>query len=218
MREEDFNFRPPSSLSALPSRSPLSFGTIRHRRRSSRSPGGISLISNDNNNGDERSGRRAEGGGGGGAERTRRTTTITGIKPHVGLVRNSHIDRALRMEAGERFESSWSSKPVPSALVLRSVSLTLSLSCPRSPWVQPRYLVPFPRPIRRAPTTSAGIRVDSRQDYPVNNAPNSPQDLSCIIAKLFRSHFQSACLLLFGFFDSLSFPFFDEETASSRAP
>lgn len=155
MSEEDFNFRPPSSLSTLPSRSPLSFESIRHRRRSSRSPGGISLISYDNNNGDERSGRRAEGGGGGGAERTRRTrtTTITGIKPHVGLVRNSHIDRALRMEAGERFESSWSSKPVPSALVLRSVSLTLSLSCPRLPWVLPaisfRFLAPYVGPRQR---------------------------------------------------------------------
>lgn len=127
--EEDFNFRPPSFLSALPSRSPLSSGTIRHRRRSSRSPGGISLISYDNNNGDERSGRGAGGGGGGGggggAERTRRRTTITGIKYRVGLVRNSHIDRALRMEAGERFESSWSSKPVPS-------SATSSSCLPRS--------------------------------------------------------------------------------------
>lgn len=123
--EKDFNFRPPSFLSALPSRSPLSVGTIRHRRRSSRSPGGISLISYDNNNGDERRGRGAGGGRRGGAERTTRrtTTTITGIKPRVGLVRNSHIDRALRMETGERFESSWSSKPVPS-----SVSYSLLLS------------------------------------------------------------------------------------------
>jgi len=50
VRKEDFNFRSLSFLSALPSRSPLSFETIRH----SRSPGGISLISCDNNN-DERS-------------------------------------------------------------------------------------------------------------------------------------------------------------------
>lgn len=170
---EDFNFRPPSFLSALPSRSPLSFGTIRHPRRSSRSPGGISLISYDNNNGDKRSGRGAEGGGEGGAERTRRTT-ITGIKPHVGLVRNSHIDRALRMEAGERFESSWSSKPVPSPGT--SPCLPHSLVIPSTFAAgSPRYLIPFPRPMRRAPTTSARVRVDSRQDYPVNNAPNSPR-------------------------------------------
>jgi len=34
--------------------------------------------------------------------------TLARVEP----VRNNHIDRALRMEAGERFESSWSSKLV----------------------------------------------------------------------------------------------------------
>jgi len=123
VRKEDFNFRPLSFLSALPSRSPLSFGTIRHSRRS---PGGIPLISCDNNN-DERSGRAAEEGRSKGrAERTRRTTTITGIKTLVGPVRNSRIDRALRMEAGERFESSWSSKSVPSFGLYFALSPLLS--------------------------------------------------------------------------------------------
>lgn len=190
------------------------FGTIRHRRRSNRSPAGISLISYDNNNGDERSERRKEREGRGGIGRTRRTTTITGIKPRVGLVRNSHIDRALRMEAGERFESSWSSKPVSSSGTLPRLPSSLVIPAPRSPGVllvlsHPfRFLAPYVGPRRHR---RGKVQVVLRQDYPVNNAPNSPRDLSCIIAKLFRSRFQSACLLFSSFGSpslsrSLSYP------------
>lgn len=51
------------------------------------------------------------------------------------------------------------------------------------------------------------VQVGSRQDYPVNNAPNSSRDLSCIIAKLFRSRFPIGVpfrLLWFSLFPSLS--------------
>lgn len=100
------------------------------------------------------------------------------------------------------------------APVLRLVSLPLSLSRPRSPRVLRAIAFRFLAP-RHDDVASAGIRVDSRQDYSVNNAPNSPGDLSCIIAKLFRSHFQSARVFLFDFFDSLSLPLSSSEKTSS---
>lgn len=50
----------------------------------------------------------------------------------------------------------------------------------------------FPAPCVRHRRHRQRERVVSRQDYWVNIAPNSPLDLSCIIAKLFRSRFQSA--------------------------
>lgn len=132
---------------------------------------------------------------------------ITGIKPRVGLVRNSHIDRALRMEAGARFESSWSSKPgsasprlsrlvsLPPALVIPS-TFAGGVLCALLPF---RFLAPCVRLRRRRRRRHRQRdRVVLRQDYRVNNAPNSPRDLSCIIAKLFRSRFQSASFQLFG--------------------
>lgn len=137
-------------------------------------------------------GERAEGVGGGGAERTRSTTTITGIKPRVALVRNSHIDRALRMGAGEGFESSWSSMPVPSALVLRSISLTLSLSRSVSS-------------VHASGPDNVGRRSRWARDkiIQLTMRQTRPEIYPALLQNFSVAVLQSACL--FGFFDSPSF-------------
>lgn len=171
--EEDFNFRPPSSLAAPPSHSPFSFGTIRHRRRSSRSPGGISLISYDNNNGDE------SGGRGGRRRRRRRSRKDEENDDDNGDQAPCRACEKQPYRSGIAHGSRRGFRIIVVEHACTSLYLSYSLIIPF------RFLRPCvgPRQCRQ------GVRVGSRQDYPVNNAPNSSQDLSCIIAKLFRSRF-----------------------------
>ncbi|KAH0953127.1 hypothetical protein HN011_005785 [Eciton burchellii] len=126
-RAEDFNFRPRSSLSlSSGSRSPLSSGTdIVVDRRADRQVESLSYLYGDNKDGN---------GGLKGPkirwkDETENDQDDNGdqTSARVELVRNNHIDRALRMEAGERFESSWSSKPVQAPA---SPCLTSSLVIP----------------------------------------------------------------------------------------
>lgn len=125
--------------------------------------------------------KRMEHGGGAWTARIR-TRTITGIKAHVGLAGNSHIDRPLRMEETESVlnhrgrASEQASKP--SRLVLPPPSRLPSLAHP---------LRESLHRVDRVSTPSGAFRPDveadslGRRDYPVNNAPNLPRDPSPLL-------------------------------------
>lgn len=209
--EEDFNFRPPSFLSALASRSPLSFDTT----SSSIEPIAGRNLSYLLRQQQRRQGTREMSG----RRRWRRSRKDEedddngGSSPMSGLWETAISIGHCAWKPGSVSNHRGRVSLYP---VLRPVSLTLSLSRPRSLRVSPAISFPFPRPHAFMGPDDIDGGPDSRQDYPVNNAPNLPRDLSCIIAKLF----QPACLLL-GFFDSLSLSLsrlLDEKTAPSRAP
>lgn len=131
--EEDFNFRLPSSSFALPRRSPLSFGTIRHRCRSSRSPGGISLIFYDNNNGDERREQKEEV-----EERSRKDEEDdddNGDQAPCRACEKQPYRSAIAPWKPESVSNHRGRVSLCRAPVLRLVSLPLSLSRSRSPRV-----------------------------------------------------------------------------------
>lgn len=116
-------------------------------------------------------------------------------------MRNNHIDRTLRMEAGECSESSWSSKPVqaPASPCLAS-SLVIPSNVSRGP---PIVSVLSLR--RRLAEGTGDSRVLSRQDYPVNNASNSLRRSVLHYCKTFTEPFPVGVLsCLFGFFDGIT--------------
>jgi len=92
-----------------------------------------------------------------------------GDQARVGLVRNSHIDRTLRMEGGEAFRiivveqarASPGFTYLPSSLV---IPFTFSAGDPLPPFPSPRFARSGPDDIGRR------AKQCSRQDYPVYNA------------------------------------------------
>jgi len=129
----------------------------------------------------------------------RRMRMITGIKPRVGLVRNSHIDRALRMEAGAAFRIIVVERASVRRAARRLVSLPpwFSLSRPRSPRVL-RRAVAFPVRSHRV-SGSAEHRVVVSRDkiIELTMRRTRSRDPSCVIAKLFRGRFHFGTRIFF---------------------
>lgn len=98
------------------------------------------------------------------------------------LVRNSHIDRALRMEAGGTFriivvEQALASPCLPSSLV---IPFTFSASDPLPPFPSPRF-----HALRSRMTPAEGPSSARDKIIPFTMRINLPRDPGCIIAKTF---------------------------------
>lgn len=106
-------------------------------------------------------------------------------------MRNSHIDRALRMEAGEAFRiivveqarASPGFTCLPSSLV---IPFTFSAGDPLPPFPSPRFARSGPDDIGRR------AKQCSRQDYPsLQYAPTCPEIQPALSRNFSRSRFQS---------------------------